>query len=390
MTALKPALGAERVITGRFALATLANLVFFIGVTSFFSLPVHLEAIGATRAELGRVMGSFGISCLVAIPLTGALTDRFGRRRFMLAGGVLWALFSLGFVWVTEVGPLVYLLRLGQGAAFSLAFVATNAVIVDLAPPGALGRSIAWFGATTLVAHALGPSIGEWVAHELGFRRLFELSALVALAACPLYLAVPDLARAAPAEGEIELGMRQLALRRGAIGALLCALGSAVTFGTALNFMPVFVRARGLPSHAPFFMSYVAAAIAVRLFAGGFGDRFGHRRVGVAGALGFALTAVGFALVHSQRELVVLALAFGVSHGLAYPSMNAAFLAGTSPRVRGRAMALFNLSFNVGVTLSAFVAGEVAQRFDYATMWQVVGVASAVGAVVFALDRVKR
>lgn len=374
-------------ITRRFALATLANLVFFVGVTSFFSLPVHLEALGASRAEVGRTMGAFGIAALVAIPLTGTLADRYGRRRFMLAGALAWFGLSLAFLWVDRVGPLVYALRLGQGFAFSLAFVATNAVIVDLAPPASLGRAIAWFGATTLVSHAVGPSLGEWVAHELGFHRLFQLSAAVSLLALPLYLAVPDVARPAARDLAGDIGMRGLALRRGAIGSLLCALGTAVTFGTALNFMPVFVRARGLPSHAPFFVAYVAAAILVRLTAGGLGDRVGHRPVGVAGALGFTLAALGFAFVHAPWQLVVLALCFGVSHGLAYPSMNATFVEGAPGSARGRAMALFNLSFNVGVTLSAFVAGEIAQRFDYAAMWAVSGLVSLAGALAFALDR---
>lgn len=386
---IAPARGSsgERVITRRFALATLANLVFFVGVTSYFSLPVHLEAIGATRAEVGRVMGAFGLSSVVAIPLTGALADRFGRRRFMLTGALLWAALSLGFLWVERVGPLAYGLRLGQGLAFSLAFVATNAVIVDLAPPASLGRAIAWFGATTLVSHAIGPSLGEWVAHELGFHRLFQLSACVSLAALPLYLAVPDVARPRPAAGDPAVGMRGLALRAGATGALVCALGSAVTFGVALNFMPVFVRARGLPSHAPFFVSYVAAAIVVRLAAGGLGDRVGHRPVGLAGALGFTLVALGFALVRAPWQLVALALGFGLSHGLAYPSMNATFLAGAPTSARGRAMALFNLAFNIGVTLSAFVAGEIAERFDYAAMWVASALVSALGALAFAFDR---
>jgi MFS family permease len=171
------------------------------------------------------------------------------------------------------------------------------------------------------------------------------------------------------------------------MGALASALGSAVTFGTAINFMPTFVRARGLPSHAPFFIAYVVAAIFVRVTLGGLGDRVGHRRVGLGGALGFTLAAVGFAFVHAPWQLVALALAFGVAHGVAYPSMNAAFLAGTPATARGRGMALFNLSFNVGVTLSAFVAGEVAERVSYAAMWGVAGLLSAVGAVVFALDR---
>ncbi|MCC6903619.1 MAG: MFS transporter [Polyangiaceae bacterium] len=381
------AAGGERVVTRRFALATLANLVFFVAVTAFFSLPVHLEALGGSRADIGRVMGVFGLACLLAIPLTGALADRFGRQRFMFAGALLWVGLALGFSAVDRVGPLVYGLRLGQGVAFSLAFVATNATIVDLAPAGALGRAIAWFGATTLISHAVGPSLGEWVAHELGFRALFLLSAAVAFASLPLYLAVPDVPRSPAELGAVDTGASALLFRRGGVGPVACALGTAVTFGTALNFMPVFVRARGLPSHAPFFVTYVVAAILVRLVAGGLGDRVGHRRVGLVGAAGFALAAVGFGFVRASWQLIVVSLAFGLAHGLAYPAMNAAFVGAAPARARGRAMALFNLSFNLGVTLSAFVAGEVAERFDYRVMWAVSAAVSLVGALVFLADR---
>lgn len=379
---------AERLLTRRFAVATLGNLVFFVAVTSFFSLPVHLEELGAGRADIGRIMGSFGLSALFAIPLTGALADRFGRRRFMTLGALVWAALSLAFLWVDRIGPAVYLLRLGQGLAFSLTFVATNAVIVDLAPRGALARAIALFGATTLVSHAVGPSLGEWVAHRWGFDRLFQLSAVVALVAGVLHASVPDVSRPDASDGSASVSMVRLALRKGAVGALVAALGSAVTFGAAINFMPVFVRARGLESHAPFFVAYVVAAIFVRVAAGGLSDRLGHRLVGTVASVGFAGAAVGFAfMTQSVGQMVALAFLFGVSHGLAYPAMNALFVEGAPHNARGRSMALFNLSFNVGITLSAFVAGEVAERVDYRAMWLVAAGASVLGSLALALDR---
>jgi len=379
---------AERLVTRRFALATVGNLVFFVAVTSFFSLPVHLQTLGASRAEIGRIMGSFGFAALFAIPATGALSDRFGRRRFMVAGALMWALLALGYLTVKSVGPAFYLLRLGQGLAFSLTFVATNAVIVDLAPPGALARAIALFGATTLASHALGPSLGEWVATRWGFDRMFELSAIVAVVAALAHARAPDLDASRATSSGDGVGMTRLALRRGATGALVAALGSAVTFGAAINFMPVFVRSRGFSSHAPFFIAYVVAAILVRLVAGGISDRMGHRRVGAIASIGFGAAAAGFAFLgHNVALLIALSFLFGVSHGVSYPAMNALFVEGAPATARGRAMALFNLSFNVGITLSAFVAGEVAERVDYRAMWLVAAAASVFGTAALLIDR---
>jgi MFS family permease len=378
---------SDRLFTRHFALATLANSVFFLGMTISFVLPVQLEGLGASRAEIGHIIGSFGLTSLVAIPATGALADRFGRRPFMLLGALLFMLVALAFSTLERLGPPFYLLRLVQGLAFSLAFVATNALIVDLAPPGRLGRAIAIFGTTTLLSHAVGPSLGEWIARQYGFSAMWRVAAATSLLALLLFALLGETRRQRSPSDRSELGMLGLALRRGARGALIAGLATAVAFGTAITFIPVFVRARGVPSHAPFFVGYVVAAVIVRLAAGGFGDRFGHRRVASLSAIGFALAVVALALVHRSWQLALAALGFGAAHGWAYPSMNALFVEGAPERSRGRAMALFNLSFNVGITISAFAAGEIAERFGYSTMWGVVGVAAALGALALVIDR---
>jgi MFS family permease len=371
-----------------FALATLANFLFFVSVTSFFSLPVELERLGADRAQIGRIVGVFGVSSLVGIPLTGSLVDRHGRRPFMIAGALLWALSAFGFAEIETLGPEVYLLRLAQGMAFSLAFVALNALVVDLAPRGGLGKAIALFGSTTLLAHAIGPSLGEWLALRYGFAALFRTAGLVALVPLGLFFALPLSSKRATLPDKTS-SMLLLALRPGARSALAAGLTSAVAFGTAIHFMPVYVRARGLESHAPFFIAYVVSALLVRLFAGGLGDRIGHRRVGAFAALAFSVSVMACASIGRVHELAAVGLAFGAAHGWGYPSCNALFVEGAPETARGRAMALFNLSFNVGMTIAAFAAGELAERFGYSGMWLMMGAAAGVGALALSLDRGK-
>ncbi|MCA9591890.1 MAG: MFS transporter [Myxococcales bacterium] len=371
----------------RLAFATIANFAFFVGVTAFFTLPVRLQALNASRAEIGRVMGVFGLASLFAIPATGALVDRYGRRPFVIAGCVVWSLVALLFARVETMSAWPYALRFLHGLSFSLVFVSTNALIVELAPPGGLGRAIAVFGTTTLAAHAVGPSVGEWVAHRWGFALLFSVAGAFGVLALFGFLRAGDSgAVAADADAE-PIGMARLALRRGGRGVLLGGLSTALAFGAAINFVPVFVRARGLPSHAPFFIAYVVSAVGVRLFAGGLGDRVGHRRVGIVAALLFSVAVASLGAVHGVGLLVLLALIFGAGHGFAYPSMNALFVQDAPPWARGRAMALFNLAFNIGMTLAAFLAGELSERFGYGVMFGVLGAAASLGALAVALDR---
>lgn len=378
----------ERLLSRNFVLATAANLVFFTSVTTFFVLPVYLEDLGASRAEVGRIMGAFGATSLFAIPLTGALVDRYGRRPFMILGGLIWCAVAFAFSTVDRLGPLVVLLRLVQGVGFSFAFVSTNVMIADLAPRGSLGRAIAIFGTTTLATHAIGPTLGEIIASRFGFRVLYLISAFIAAGALAVFTTVSEPERAPPSSpNPIPVRMLTLALRKGSTSALVGGLTSALAFGCAMNFMPIFTRARGLESYSPFFASYVVAAILVRLFAGGAGDHFGYRRVGAGALACFAATVAVLSVVRHTGELIAVGFVFGVTHGWAYPSLNALFVQDAPSRARGRAMALFNLSFNAGVTLAAFLGGEIAERAGYGVMWLTVAALSGVGALVLVIDR---
>lgn len=378
---------SERLATRQFVLATVANSVFFIGITSSFVLPVQLEALGASRAQIGHIVGTFGFASLVAIPATGALADRHGRRPFMLLGALLWCLVALGFSLLERLGPAFYLLRLAQGLAFSLTFVATNALVVDLAPAGGLGRAIALFGTTTLLSHAIGPTLGELVAKRFGFPGMWRLAAASAFASLVLFALLSEPTRDRSSPQQAEVGMLRLSLQRGAVGSLVAGIATAVAFGTAIHFIPVFVRARGISSHAPFFVGYVTAAIAVRLLAGGLGDRLGHRRVASGAAAAFSAAVVALSLVTESWQLALIALAFGAAHGWAYPSMNALFVQRAPVQARGRAMAMFNLSFNVGITIAAFAAGEIAERLGYPAMWLIMGGVAVAGAAALVGDR---
>lgn len=377
-----------RLFSRGFVLANAANLTFFTGVTTFFVLPVHLEALGASRADVGRVMGSFGLTSMVAIPLTGTLIDRFGRRPFMLLGAILWGLTSLWFSTVDRFGPILFVLRMAQGIAFAFAFVATNALVADLSPPRALGRAISIFGTTTLVTHAVGPVVGEALLHELGFRALCFASVASACAALVVYVLLREPPRpGASPDSRASAGLVALSMRPGAWSALVAGTASALAFGATTNFMPIFVHSRGIPSFSPFFTAYVVSAIFVRLVSGGLGDRFGYRTVGSWSLAAFAVVVGGFAKVHATPLLVGLALAFGIAHGWTYPSLNALFLEGAPASARGRAMALFNLSFNAGVTLAAFSGGEIAEHFGYSAMWLVMAGFPFLGVLALVIDR---
>ncbi|MBM4364341.1 MAG: MFS transporter, partial [Deltaproteobacteria bacterium] len=178
--------------------------------------------------------------------------------------------------------------------------------------------------------------------------------------------------------------------RPGAWSALVGGTTSALAFGSTTAFLPVFVRERGLERFSPFFAAYVGAALLVRLLGGGLGDRLGYRRVAGVALVVFAAAVAAFPLVWSTPVLVGLALVYGTAHGLVYPSLNALFVAGVPESSRGRAMALFTLSFNVGVTTSAFAGGELAERLGFEALWLTMAALSLLGVIALVRDDAHR
>jgi MFS family permease len=366
----------------------LAQASFGFAFSSFFLLPKFLATeLDAGPAAIGGVSAAFSVTAVMLGPIMGALVDRRGRRPFMTAGGLLMAASSLGFVWVDSVGPLVYALRAAQGVAFAMAFVAGSALAVDEAPPERLAVALGIFGLTMLTNNALAPVVVEELALRMGWTPTFVLAAGAGLLCSALSLRVRD---RHPPEGDqeiprlIDVMRRPNALR---IGVVIALAGSA--FGAMFTFHQPFALELGIEQVRSFFVAYAAAAVAARLGLVPFTDRLGRRRVSIA-----ALALYGGATVATAAldwlGLAFVGAAFGLAHGLFYPSFNALAVEDSGEHERGKVMALFNGAFNVGYGVGAFGLGLLAAAAGYPPVFLAAGLGAFVALAVLATGKRRR
>lgn len=124
------------------AFAVLALCVFcaFLGV-GFVSpfLPLYAEAMGASGFILGMIFSSFTIARAVVVPFIGPLSDRKGRRLFLLIGFGGYTLATLGYIMATAPSHLM-LTRAIQGATAGMLLPTARAFIGDLCPKGEEGK----------------------------------------------------------------------------------------------------------------------------------------------------------------------------------------------------------------------------------------------------------
>lgn len=370
-----------------FQLVTASNFFFHLTFTAFFLLPLYVQSLGGDEAEIGIIMGSFGLTSMFLIPLVGNLLDRYGRKPFLLLGCILMAVVSLAFGLIRDYDPFLFgALRALQGASFSCAFIAANALIVDFAEPSERARAIGYFGVFTLVTHAIGPIIGEVLHGVIGYRYGFLISTGWSLVGLLFVFPLREPDRPAEARGgghppRESIGMR---LRT----PLATALLTGASFVAVLIFVPVLMETRGLRPVSTFFIGYTAAATAMRLFCGGLSDRWGRRPTISLFLTVFCLSTLVLTFAPKMERglwplIIFVSLAFGASHGMLYPTLSALVVDMMQENQKGRAVAYYSGAFNVGATLAAFALGPVLKAYGYTIMFVCSTAAALLALLVF-------
>jgi MFS family permease len=357
-------------LSGPFLRVTLANFFFFLNFASFFLLPLQVKALGGNESTVGAVMGAGGVSTLLALPVVGLLIDRIGRRRFLLFGASGMATASALYLFVDHIGAALFGLRLLQGASFALAFTATTTFAAELAPRERRARALGVFGVSTLLTHALAPGLGEELVHRAGFPALFAVATVCTAISVALSLGLPRDRR----EEANDLARAQWRLERSQwfLGAVMmfCGLG----FGAVITFVPTYVQTADLGRVGFFYFSYTITAILTRIVGAGVSDSFGRRAVIIPTLVGLASSILLLAVVSSVVSLVLTGALFGIAQGINYPTLHAYLIDITPEAHLGRAQALFNGAFNLGVTASAFFFGAVAHQLGHRPMFLIAGV----------------
>jgi multidrug resistance protein len=148
----------------RLAVLIAVNFVDMIGNMIVLPLlPFYALKLEATPETVGRLIASFSIAQLLAAPLWGRVSDRYGRRPALLIGlsasAVAYVVFGLAdSVW------LLFASRIVQGAGGGTTGVA-QAYVADTIEPADRARALGWLSAATSAGVMIGPVIGSFAAH---------------------------------------------------------------------------------------------------------------------------------------------------------------------------------------------------------------------------------
>jgi MFS family permease len=357
--------GLDRRIVILAALRAVNTMAFSI-VMPFLAMYL-VEKRGVSGATYGLVYLASGLCAAVGNAVSGEASDRFGRRRMMLAALLLRGanMIALGSAVLAEAPILVLgALVVSNGILRSLFDPAAAAAVTELATPE---RRAAAFGLQRIgvnVGWALGPALGGALAAAHSYGLLFFASAGVMLVASFLLSRVRDLGGGGVTEAleRVSLATLRASYQRNRAFFLYLGLVFLGSIMTVQIFATLSVYARtelGL-SQAEIGLLYTVNGVLVVLLqlpAVALIERGGPRR---ALMLGPAIYAVAFLTVgasHGFGELAVAMAVITAAEVIFAPALSdmAAHLG--DPRHLGRAFGLFGLMQQFGLSVGPLVGG---------------------------------
>ena len=139
------------------------------------ALPHIAGSLAASRDESTWVLTSYLVSNAVVLPISGWLSNRFGRKRFYMTCVALFTATSFLCGLAPSLGMLV-LFRIIQGAAGGGLQPSERAILADTFPPEKRSMAFAIYGMAVVLAPAIGPTLGGWITDNYSWRWIFFLN----------------------------------------------------------------------------------------------------------------------------------------------------------------------------------------------------------------------
>ncbi len=146
------------------------------------ALPDIQGNLGATLSEAGWVSTGYSCANVIMIPLTAWLSDRFGRKNYLLFSLIGFTLSSA----LCGIAPNLLVLviaRILQGLAGGGLLAKAQALLFETFPREQQGQAQAMFGIGVIAGPAIGPVLGGYLTDTIGWRWIFFINLPVGLIA---------------------------------------------------------------------------------------------------------------------------------------------------------------------------------------------------------------
>lgn len=360
-----------------------STFLFFTNEALFLpTLPLHLSQSGYTNFRIGCVISAFAIGVLLARPLSGYITDNFGRKISLCIGAFFFF-----------VAPLLYLLsinfiyliiiRLFHGIGIAFYTTAFPAYITDMADAERRGEIMGHMATSTTLAFTFGPLIGMTLFSAYGFNHLIFLCTFIGLLNMIVILLIRESHKTAEASPPKKYS--QAVFKRSILISSFIQFIYAIIFGGIITFLPILLDTVPGVNIGIYFMVESIMIIACRFLAAHLSDRLGKGPVFSYSFLIILIAVFLISEINTLSVMVVTAVLFGTGAALCAPALSAFVADSSDPSARGMVFSFFSGAFDIGVIAAGVILGFIADIAGIRNMFIITAFSGFICLILFVL-----
>jgi len=332
-------------------------------------LPVYAHDLGASGLYIALIFGAFSLSRTFFLTYFGRLSDKKGRKPFIVGGLFAYAVVSLAFMFSESVESLIAI-RFVQGIASAAMMPVIQAYVGDITPDGSEGFTMGLFNVSVFWGLSAGPLIGGYINDH------FTLNAALAcmgfLAAVGFFLSFfllpPTKAEPIAFRRNDPIAWKQLLTDRDIAGLFLFRFAYTACIGMIWSFLPVFAD-----SEFSLSSSSIGVLVMLGVFTSGLmhipmgflADRVSRKILVIGGGLIVGYAIFSFEWAKGFWDLFWASVFFGLGGGTAMPALMAlAVLKGNHTKAMGSVMGLMVMAHSFGMLSGALLAGSMMDIFQ--------------------------
>ncbi|MEN6443287.1 MAG: MFS transporter [Methanoregula sp.] len=377
---------------------------FLLGFFAIFSttisknpvLPLFSQAIGANDAVIGLVAAVSPLAGILFSFPVGVLSDHFGRKRLLVASGIIFLCAPLLYLLITAPVWLIPV-RFFHGMATAILGPVISAVIAERFP-ATKGAMLGQYSSATLIGRTIAPLIGGIIISYFimypGLIPYQMVYIVAAVAAVPVFLMTllyrEDQSRSLDVPGfavfkeSFVLFFSNRRLR----GTALVDMATYFSFGAFETFLPVFLASKGIGAYETgiIFAVQVLIIALTKPFFGKLADRIDKRYQIAAGILILGASVAVIPIMGSFAGYLAVSSIFGLGMSLSTVATSAYTADIAKKEQIGASMGALSSTMDIGHSGGPLVTGIIITSAGYVAGFFASFVLAILIAIVFALS----
>ncbi len=146
------------------------------------AVPYIAGSVSATNNEAEWVLTTYLVANAVFLPSNTWFSERFGRKRLLLASILVFTIASFACGIATNLA-FILIARAAQGAGGGALQPLSQAILMESFPPEKRSQALGLFALGVVIGPVIGPTLGGWLTDTISWRWAFYINVPIGIIA---------------------------------------------------------------------------------------------------------------------------------------------------------------------------------------------------------------